>query len=148
MFKFESKRHSVMAQWLGSCAFIAEGVSLIPDWRMKILQATECGQKFKNVGSKHGRTPVHRRPWDLVFTSRCAPCSLLPVTEMELHPGMTFPSSRRCRGKGQRRKRLLKSGIESQVSKGSTPGSCSLSQLQGRLGNVVFVLDSFIRQKF
>ena len=45
-----------MAQWLGPCTFIAEGMSLIPDWTMRILQATGCGQKIKKtVGSKRGR---------------------------------------------------------------------------------------------
>ena len=34
-----------MVQWLGLCAFTAEGPGLIPGWGDKILQAVWYGQK-------------------------------------------------------------------------------------------------------
>ena len=49
--------NSLAVQWLGLCAFIAEGVGSIPGRGTKILQAARCGQKRKKKkeGRKEGR---------------------------------------------------------------------------------------------
>ena len=36
---------SLVVQWLGLCAFIAEGLGSIPGWGTKIPQAVQCGKK-------------------------------------------------------------------------------------------------------
>ena len=40
-------RNSLAVQWLGLCAFTAEGLGSIPDWGTKISQATRHSQKKK-----------------------------------------------------------------------------------------------------
>ena len=47
--------NSLAVQWLGLCAFTAEGPGSIHGWGTKITQVSECGEKKKkkkNVGSE------------------------------------------------------------------------------------------------
>ena len=42
--------NSLAVQWLGLCAFTAEGTGSIPGWGTKMPQAAQCGQKKKKKG--------------------------------------------------------------------------------------------------
>ena len=51
--------NSLVVQWLGLRAFIAEGMGLIPGQGIKILQGVWCGQKKKSRMFAGGATQDH-----------------------------------------------------------------------------------------
>ena len=52
-----SAGNSLVVQWLGFCAFIAEGAGSIPGWGTKIPQGVQCGpKKKKKKGRELGAT--------------------------------------------------------------------------------------------
>ena len=50
---YATSRTFLVVQWLRCCAATAEGVGSIPDWRTKIPQALQCGQKENKQTKKH-----------------------------------------------------------------------------------------------
>ena len=48
-----------MVQWLGLCSITAEGVSLIPGWGTKILQAARCRLPTQIYIHTHTHTHTH-----------------------------------------------------------------------------------------
>ena len=48
-----------MVQWLGLCAFTAEGLGSVPGWGTKIPQVVWCGQKKKKKRLKKKRSCAH-----------------------------------------------------------------------------------------
>ena len=53
-FKKSLPGNSLAVQWLGLCAFIAEGPGSIPGQGTKIPQAVQCSQKKKKNPILHG----------------------------------------------------------------------------------------------
>ena len=47
-----SAGNSLVVQWLGFCAFIAEGAGSIPGWGTKSPQGVQCGPKKKKKKKK------------------------------------------------------------------------------------------------
>ena len=68
--------NSLAVQWLGLCAFIAEGVGSIPGRGTKILQATWCSPKKKKK-KPHGPTDCFTFPSLRVSMQEPAPHRLL-----------------------------------------------------------------------
>ena len=48
----ETTRNSLAVQWLGICAFTAEGLGSIPCWGTRIPQAARCGPPKKKTKNK------------------------------------------------------------------------------------------------
>ena len=53
--------NSLVVQWLGLCAFTAEGAGSIPGWGTKIPQATRCAVKKKKKVRLKGRELVRKK---------------------------------------------------------------------------------------
>ena len=62
LFKIQALGTSLAVQWLGLCAFTAEGAGSIPGWGTKVLQATWHGHKKQKQNKTKTKNNNKKKP--------------------------------------------------------------------------------------
>ena len=94
---YATSRTFLAVQWLRRCAATAEGMGSIPDWRTKIPQALQCGQKENQNNNNNNKTCITSRAWlqtPLLPSSK----SFLPSSPLPFSPLLIPLSLNGCRG--------------------------------------------------